>query len=142
MIAALLIYSLALLAFAGDYAFGRPRRQAAKLAAKPAVDRAAQLATVGAAPAGAASDSVVLDGQESDAPESNEAQRPGSNATAPGAAAAGGPGTPIAGGADRPARPAGALRAIAEAGPWVRAAATLSAIGILAHVIAVTSRGF
>ena len=33
MIAALLIYSLALLAFAGDYAFGRPRRQAAKLAA-------------------------------------------------------------------------------------------------------------
>ena len=49
MIAALLIYSLALLAFAGDYAFGRPRRQAAKLAAKPAVDRAAQLATVGAA---------------------------------------------------------------------------------------------
>ena len=50
MIAALLIYSVALLAFAGDYAFGRPRRQAAMLAAKPAVDRAAQLATVGAAP--------------------------------------------------------------------------------------------
>ena len=33
MIAALLIYSLALLAFAGDYAFGRPRRKAAMLAA-------------------------------------------------------------------------------------------------------------
>src|ERR1700689_2310764 len=49
MIAALLIYSLALLAFAGDYAFGRPRRRAAMLAAKPAADRAAQLATVGAA---------------------------------------------------------------------------------------------
>ena len=146
MIAALLIYSLALLAFAGDYAFGRPRRQAAKLAAKPAVDRAAQLATVGAASAGAAADSVapdgvVLDGPESDAPESNEAQGPGSNATAPGAAAAG-PGTPITGGAARPARPVGALRAIAEAGPWVRAAATLSAVGILAHVIAVTTRGF
>jgi len=31
MIAALLIYSLALLAFAGDYAFGRPRRRAAML---------------------------------------------------------------------------------------------------------------
>ena len=53
MIAALLIYSLALLAFAGDYAFGRPRRRAAMLAAKPAVDRAAQLATVGAAPSNA-----------------------------------------------------------------------------------------
>ncbi len=37
MIAALLIYSLALLAFAGDYAFGRPRRKAAMLAARPAV---------------------------------------------------------------------------------------------------------
>jgi cytochrome c-type biogenesis protein CcsB len=135
MIAALLIYSLALLAFAGDYAFGRPRRRAAMLAAKPAVDRAAQLATVGAAPAGA-----VLDGSESDASESNEAQGPGSNATAPGAAA--GPGNPTAGAAARPVRPAGAFRAIAEAGSWVRAAATLSAVGILAHVIAVTTRGF
>jgi cytochrome c-type biogenesis protein CcsB len=138
MIAALLIYSLALLAFAGDYAFGRPRRRAAVLAAKPAVDRAAQLATVGAAPAG-----VVLDGPESGASESNDTQGPGSNATAPGAAAAvAGPGNPTGGAGARPVRPAGAFRAIAEAGPWVRAAATLSAVGILAHVIAVTTRGF
>ena len=50
LIAALLIYSLAVLAFAGDYAFGRPRRAAAK-AAKPA--EVAQLAAVGAATAGA-----------------------------------------------------------------------------------------
>jgi ABC-type transport system involved in cytochrome c biogenesis permease subunit len=141
MIAALLIYSLALLAFAGDYAFGRPRRRAAMLAAKPAVDRAAQLATVGAAPGSAAPAGVVLDRPESDASESNGAQGPGSNATAPGAAAAG-PGNPIVGAAARPVRPAGAFRAIAEAGPWVRAAATLSAVGILAHVIAVTTRGF
>ena len=63
MIAALLIYSLALLAFAGDYAFGRPRRQAAKLAARPAVDRAAQLATVGRG----ARPAPALDGPESDA---------------------------------------------------------------------------
>ena len=137
MIAALLIYSLALLAFAGDYAFGRPRRRAAMLAAKPAVDRAAQLATVGAAPAG-----VVLDEPGPGASESNEARGPGSNAAAHGAAAApGGPANPIAGSAARPVRPAGPLRAIAEAGPWVRAAATLSAVGILAHVIAVTTRG-
>src|ERR1700691_4297710 len=107
MIAALLIYSLALLAFAGDYAFGRPRRRAAMLAAKPAVDRAAQLATVGAAPAGA-----VLDGAQSDASESSQARGPGSNATAPGAAA--GPGNPTGGPAARPVRPAGAFRAIAE----------------------------
>jgi cytochrome c-type biogenesis protein CcsB len=44
LIAALLIYSVAVLAFAGDFAFGRPRRAAAAKAAAPAV---AQLATVG-----------------------------------------------------------------------------------------------
>src|SRR5580693_9022120 len=52
LIAALLIYSLAVLAFAGDYAFGRPRRKAAVKAAAPAT---AQLATVGAGTASGAS---------------------------------------------------------------------------------------
>ena len=87
MIAALLIYSLALLAFAGDYAFGRPRRREAMLAAKPAVDRAAQLATVGAAS------------------ESNAAPGPGSSPAAPGqVAAAAGPGDPAGRDAARPVR--------------------------------------
>ena len=120
MIAALLIYSLALLAFAGDYAFGRPRRKAAMLAAAaaPVAERAAQLAAVGAGSAGAASaGGAVLDG-----PEPDTSQSGGS-------------------GLGRPVRPAGAFRAIADAGPWVRAAATLSGLGILAHVIAVTTRG-
>jgi cytochrome c-type biogenesis protein CcsB len=40
-----------------------------------------------------------------------------------------------------PMRPVGAFRAIWEAGLWVRAAATFSAVGTLAHVIAVTTRG-
>ena len=140
MIAALLIYSLALLAFAGDYAFGRPRRRAAMLAAKPAVDRAAQLATVGAASAGAASAGAVLD-QSAPGASGSGASGPDSTAAGAGAgSAAAGPGL-TAGSAARPVRPAGALRAIGEAGPWVRAAATLSAVGILAHVIAVTTRG-
>jgi cytochrome c-type biogenesis protein CcsB len=140
MIAALLIYSLALLAFAGDYAFGRPRRRAAMLAAKPAVDRAAQLATVGAASAGAASAGAVLD-QSAPGASGPGASGPDSTAAGAGAgSAAAGPGL-TAGSAARPVRPAGALRAIGEAGPWVRAAATLSAVGILAHVIAVTTRG-
>ena len=140
MIAALLIYSLALLAFAGDYAFGRPRRRAAMLAAKPAVDRAAQLATVGAASAGAASAGAVLD---QPAPDAAGPGATGPDSTAPGAGAGNAAARPglTAESAARPARPAGALRAIAEAGPWVRAAATLSAVGILAHVIAVTTRG-
>jgi cytochrome c-type biogenesis protein CcsB len=136
MIAALLIYSLALLAFAGDYAFGRPRRQAAKLAARPAADRSAQLAAVGATSAGAAG--AVLDGSDSDTSEAG-ASGPDATASGPAGAAAG---ADLAGAAAaRPARPAGVLRSIAEAGPWVRAAATLSALGILAHVVAVTTRG-
>jgi cytochrome c-type biogenesis protein CcsB len=138
MIAALLIYSLALLAFAGDYAFGRPRRKAAMLAARPAADRTAQLASVGAAPAGTASAGAVLD---ESAPDTSGPAASGSDSTAPGAGgAAAGPGL-TAGSAARPVRPAGAIRAIAEAGPWIRAAATLSALGILAHVVAVTTRG-
>jgi cytochrome c-type biogenesis protein CcsB len=138
MIAALLIYSLALLAFAGDYAFGRPRRQAAKLAARPAADRAAQLAAVGATSAGAASAGGVLDGSDSD---SSEAVASGPDATASGPAGPAGSGNLAGSAAARPLRPAGALRSIAEAGPWVCAAATLSALGILAHVIAVSTRG-
>ena len=65
----------------------------------------------------------------------------GPDATAPGAAGAAAGQNQVGGPAARPVRPAGAFRAIAEAGPWVRAAATLSALGILAHVVAVTTRG-
>ena len=137
MIAALLIYSVALLAFAGDYAFGRPRRKA-MMAAAPVAERAAQLAAVGAASTGTASAGAALDESAPNAA--------GPDASGPDLAAAGasgtatGPGLTARSGA-RPVRPAGAFRAIAEAGPWVRAAATLSALGILAHVVAVTTRG-
>jgi cytochrome c-type biogenesis protein CcsB len=40
-----------------------------------------------------------------------------------------------------PARRVGPFKAIWEAGPWVRAAVALSALGALAHVVAVTTRG-
>jgi cytochrome c-type biogenesis protein CcsB len=49
LMAALLIYSLAVVAFAGDFAFGRPRRAAVS---RVAAERVAQLATVGAGPSG------------------------------------------------------------------------------------------
>jgi cytochrome c-type biogenesis protein CcsB len=52
LIAALLIYSLALLAFAGDFAFGRPRRAAASRVVR---ERVPELATVGGGAAGGAS---------------------------------------------------------------------------------------
>ena len=119
LIAALLIYSLAVLAFAGDYAFGRPRRTAAaKAAPAPAT---AQLAAVGA---GTASE--------------------GKGGAGPVAGLAGSPepAVPPGGGTGKvPARRAGAFKAIWEAGPWVRAAVAFSALGIIAHVVAVTTRG-
>src|SRR5215467_13770154 len=50
LIAALVIYSLSVFAFAGDFAFGRPRRAAEARGQQEARDRAAALATVGVAP--------------------------------------------------------------------------------------------
>ena len=48
MIAALVIYSFSVVAFAGDFAFGRPRRAAAAARGQQAADRATALAAVGA----------------------------------------------------------------------------------------------
>jgi cytochrome c-type biogenesis protein CcsB len=114
LIAALLIYSVAVLAFAGDYAFGRPRRvAAAKAAATPAT---AQLATVGAGAAGAGPVAAPPDVPE--------------------------PAIPPGGGTGRaPGRRVSAGKAIWDAGPWVRTAVAFSALGMLAHVVAVTTRG-
>jgi cytochrome c-type biogenesis protein CcsB len=112
LIAALLIYSLGVLAFAGDYAFGRPRRAAAAKAAAPAT---AQLATVGAGPAGAGP--VAESAQSAD------------------------PAIPPGGGGTRATPPVGAFRAMWGAGPWVRAAVTFSTLGMLAHLVAVVTRG-
>ena len=110
--AALLIYSLAVLAFAGDYAFGRPRRAAAAKAAAPAV---AQLATVGAGAGGA---SAVAEPAEPSAP----AEPPVPSTLAP-------------------APRVSAFRSMWAAGPWVRIAVALSALGMTAHLIAIITRG-
>jgi cytochrome c-type biogenesis protein CcsB len=113
LIAALLIYSLAVLAFAGDYAFGRPRRTAAAKAAALAVP---QLATVGATSVGA--------GPVTESAEPVEASGPAERSG------------PLA-----PAARVSAFKSMWEAGPWIRVAVTFSALGILAHVIAVVCRG-
>jgi cytochrome c-type biogenesis protein CcsB len=112
LIAALLIYSVAVLAFAGDYAFGRPRRtEVARTAAVPA---AAELATVGAG-------------------------APGTTLTADTPSAGGPPADDVTGVPLR--RRTGPFRAIWEAGAWVRAAVALSAFGALAHTVAIVCRG-
>jgi cytochrome c-type biogenesis protein CcsB len=122
MIAALVIYSLSVVAFAGDFAYGRPRRAAAEARGQQAQDRATTLAAVGAVGSAAAA------------------------VAAPGAAEAPAvPGAPAAravGGADSmPELAVPPLRAIREAGRWVMTAVALSAAGVTAQTTAVVTRG-
>ncbi|HEY7429420.1 MAG TPA: hypothetical protein VH641_01670, partial [Streptosporangiaceae bacterium] len=112
MIAALVIYSFSVFAFAGDFAFGRPRRAAAAAGAQQVRDRTAELASVGAA----------------GTPASAEAGEPGS---ATGSEAAAGKPAGDAGSLPEPEVPA--WRAIREAGRWVVAAVALAAVGAAAH---------
>jgi cytochrome c-type biogenesis protein CcsB len=120
MIAALVIYSFSVFAFAGDFAFGRPRRAAAAARAQQTRDRAAELASVGAT-AG---------------PASAEAGDPGSG-TGPEAAA----GKPAGDAGSLPEPEVPAWRAIREAGHWVVAAVALAAAGAAAQTTAVITRG-
>jgi cytochrome c-type biogenesis protein CcsB len=108
LIAALVIYSLSVVAFAGDFAFGRPQRAQTSGQLQQAQDRAAALATVGAAAS-----------------------------AAPAVAAGAGSGRPDS----MPEVALPPLRAIREAGRWVQAAVALSAVGVLAHTVAVVTRG-
>ena len=123
LIAALVIYSLSVVAFAGDFAFGRPRRAASGATGQQARERTAALASVGAAAAAAAPPA----------------------AAPPASAAPAAPGTPAAPGSaapdSMPEIAVSPLRAIRQAGRWVQAAMALSAAGVLAHTAAVVTRG-
>jgi cytochrome c-type biogenesis protein CcsB len=161
LVAAIVIYSLAVLAFAGDFAFGRPRRRAASAGAVAAAavvaeagdaaaaadtgaeEQVAELAAVGVAgaqraggrsAAGSAGAAGLADGTSAGAaPPADGAATTGGS---------GGAGPAGVGAAVLPERRVPALRAIWEAGPWVRVAVALSAVGLLAHVVAVVTRGF
>jgi cytochrome c-type biogenesis protein CcsB len=97
LIGALASYSVSVLAFAGDFAFGRPRRAVAATA-RPKV---AALATVGG-----------------------------------GSASAGAPAESM------PELPPSAYRAAMDSGRWVVAGVSMAILGVLAHTIAVVTRGF
>jgi cytochrome c-type biogenesis protein CcsB len=117
LIAALVIYSLSVVAFAGDFAFGRPRRAESAARGQQDRERAAALAAVGAASA-----------------------TPGEDGPQ-GAAAAGAAGGSAAAPDSMPEPAVPALRAIRQAGPWVQAALALSAVAVAAHTVAVVTRG-
>jgi cytochrome c-type biogenesis protein CcsB len=122
LIAAIVIYSVSVVAFAGDFAFGRPWRADATARVHQARERSAALAAVGAA--GVTTASVTAGGGgPADTPLASGA------ASVPAAAAS----------MPEPAVPA--LRAIGQAGPWIRAAMALAAVAVLAHLTAVVTRG-
>jgi cytochrome c-type biogenesis protein CcsB len=110
LIVALVLYSLSVVAFAGDFAFGRPRRADSAARGTQAKERAAALATVGAAAA--------------------------PPATPPASAA-----PPSAAPDSMPEVAVPPLRAIGQAGRWIQAAMALSAIAVVAHTVAVVTRG-
>ncbi len=134
LIAALVLYSLSVVAFAGDFAFGRPQRTGSAARVQQAQERAAALATVSAATASAATVAAVGAG-EGDGPQGG----PGDGTAAVQA------GGPVDGPAVVPdSMPEVApppLRAIRQAGRWVEAAMALSAIAVVAHTVAVVTRG-
>jgi cytochrome c-type biogenesis protein CcsB len=163
LVAAIVVYSLAVLAFAGDFAFGRPQRRAAstRAAADAAVaadagagavaagavavagaeEQAAELAAVGVAGARQAAGARPAAGSAGLPDAAPAAAAPPPSPPADGAAGAGSGGGAAAA-VTLPARRVSALRAIWEAGPWVRFAVAFSAVGLLLHVVAVVTRGF
>ena len=112
LIAALVLYSLSVVAFAGDFAFGRPLRADAATRAQEARERTAALAAVGAA--------------------GGEVPRDG--AAGPGSGAAAAPDS-------MPEVTLPPLRAIGQAGRWIQAALALAVIAVAAHLGAVVTRG-
>jgi cytochrome c-type biogenesis protein CcsB len=137
MIAALVIYSLSVVAFAGDFAYGRPRRAAAE-ARGQSQDRATALATVGAVGSTAAAPAAPGAAEAPAVPGPPAA--PGARAV-PGAPADGPVSGPVSGADSMPELAVPPLRAIREAGRWVMTAVALSATGVAAQTTAVVTRG-
>jgi cytochrome c-type biogenesis protein CcsB len=128
MITALVIYSLSVVAFAGDFAFGRPKRAAATAGREQAGDRAATLAAVGAASGTAAGT------------QAGGAPAGGARADdRPPAPASGGGGISVPDSMPELAVPW--LTAIRQAGRWVQTAMVFTFLGVLAHTTAVVTRG-
>jgi len=129
LIVAVVIYSLAMLAYAGDFAYGRRARGAASAkTARPVPE----LAGVGAGSSGGtpeALDTPGVPGGGGGASEKPPATVPpapaGSGATGRGAAA---PGAPVAGARER-------------LGPLIRGAAALTYLGLAVHLAGVVTRG-
>jgi cytochrome c-type biogenesis protein CcsB len=121
LIGALLCYSLAVLAFAGDLAFGRRSGTAARGQARA---RVPELVGVGAAEAGLAADAVA-DGPPAQDAGPGGRRAPSRSGSNPAAAAA----LPLAESGTGVSR-------------WVRVALAVTIAGVAAHLLGVITRGF
>jgi cytochrome c-type biogenesis protein CcsB len=129
------VYSLAMLAYAGELAYGRRRTKAAvpqrerELALARASTGAVTASAGGAAPVSGAAGSGTVGGGTV-----------GGGTVGGGTVGGGAAGGGAAGSAGASA--AAAVRAQpAPAGPWVRAALALTAVGLAAHVLGILTRG-
>ena len=120
----LVLYFLAVLAFAADFAFGK------RTSAEPAEAAVPELVTAGAAGAGAgAAGGAAASGAPASAADLASATV--ASATVDSAKASGGTG-----------RPAGASRpSLRDASLWVRVGLGLTVLGVIAHVAGVVTRG-
>jgi cytochrome c-type biogenesis protein CcsB len=122
----LVLYFLAVLAFAADFAFGK------RSSAEPAKAAAPELVTAGAAAAGAAA--VTAGTAQASAADLASAQAASAQADGPkldSAKASGGSGGPAA--VSRPS--------LRDASFWVRAGLSLTVLGVIAHIVGVVLRG-
>ena len=125
-VATVVAYALAVLAFAGDFAFGRQVLGQLKQAGEPAAD----LVAVGAP---AASRDLAVAGQGTTAAVPAAAGGTGPDGTGPDGTGPDGPGA-------APGVPAAGPGARAM-GRWVQVALVLTALGLGAHILGVVSRG-
>jgi cytochrome c-type biogenesis protein CcsB len=116
LLSAIVIYALAMLAYAGDFAFGR----------RPASVLAGAQGTVAAAPelVGAAAAAPGNTGAVIAPPAADPGPPPGHSAEPPG-----------------PARPAPAGQDASKRGAWVRVAFILTCTGLAAHITGIVTRG-
>jgi len=132
LICTVVLYSLTLLAYAGDFAFGRHSSKA-----EPAAPEVPELVTAGVTAGVPAATAAAGAGSGSVSGASGESGPvPGSGPAPGGGAVAATPRLPSAAG--RTERGRGSRL---PAGAWLRVALALNVLGLAAHVIGVTTRG-
>jgi cytochrome c-type biogenesis protein CcsB len=121
----LVLYFLAVLAFAADFAFGK------RSPAVPAKTAVPELVTAGAAGAGAAAAPGTAPASAADLASTKAGSAKAGSGTAAGATASGGSGGPAA--VSRPS--------LRDASFWVQAGLSLVVLGVIAHIVGVVLRG-